>query len=132
MMNTASDNFDGESEPEAIPLYYHLRDGVGGDVTFTVYQGSVALAEIEGPGDAGLHKVMWNMDKREERTPQQIEQMRQRAARFGARGMMDEDEIRYVSTPAPLGEYKIVMSAAGQTMERTASILKDEWWMDRR
>jgi hypothetical protein len=123
-------NFDGESEPAAIPLYYYLRTDAGGDVTFTVYQGNVAIATLEGSGDAGFHKVLWNMDRREERSQQQIEQMRERMARFGR--PMSEDELRYTSTPAPIGEYTIVMSVNGQEMTRKASILRDEWWMQRR
>jgi hypothetical protein len=66
------------------------------------------------------------VDEREERSPQQIEQMRQRAGRFGARGKMSEEEMRYVSTPAPFGEYTVFMSANGQTVERRVSILTDE------
>ena len=34
--------------------------------------------------------------------------------------------------PAPLGEYTVVMSVNGQEISRTVSILKDEWWMNRR
>ncbi len=123
-------NFDGESEPAAVPLYYYLKNDAQGDVTFTVYQGSVAIATLEGSGDAGLHKVLWNMDRREERTEQQIEQMRQRMARFGR--PMSEDELRYTSTPAPVGEYTVVMSVNGREMTRKTSILRDEWWMERK
>jgi hypothetical protein len=128
--NSASDNFDGESEPEAISLYYNVSDAVEGGVTFTVYRGNVAMATLEGSGQVGLHKVMWNMDKREERTEQQIEQMRERYARFGRE--MDEDQLRYISTEAPVGEYTVVMTAGDITMERKVSILRDQWWMDRR
>ena len=128
--NSASDNFEGESEPMAIPFYYNLKDDVDGDVTFTVYRGNVALATLTGSGDAGLHKVMWNMDKREERTEEQIEQMRQRSARFGR--PVNEDEMRYTSAPAPIGEYTIIMSVNGMELKRHASILRDEWWMERR
>jgi len=70
------------------------------------------------------------MAKMEERSPEQQEQMRQRGSRFGR--PMSEDEIRYVSTPAPIGEYTVVMSVNGVEMKRKASILKDEWWMERR
>lgn len=78
-----------------------------------------------------MHKVLWNMDKQEERSEEQIEQMRERYARFGRE--VSEDELRYTSTPAPLGDYTIVMSIDGRpVMEREASILKDEWWMERR
>jgi len=128
--NRASDNFAGESEPLAIPFYYYLKDDVGEEVTFTVYQGKVAISEVTGTGDAGLHKVLWRMDKRGERSETQIQQMRERMERFGQ--TVDEDQIRYTSTPAAIGEYTIVMEAAGTGMKRKASILRDEWWMERR
>lgn len=128
--NSASDNFAGESEPMLIPFYYNLSDGVDGDVTFTVYQGDVSIATLTGSGEAGLHKVLWRMAKQEERSEAQQEQMRERFARFGRE--VDEDQIRYTSAPAPVGEYTIVMSAGGQVMKRKAAILRDEWWMLRR
>jgi hypothetical protein len=128
--NSSAQNFDGESEPMAIPLYYNLKDGVDGDVTFTVYRGNVALATLTGSGDAGLHKVMWNMDKREERSEAQIESMRERYARFGRE--VSEDDLRYTSSPAGIGEFTIVMEAGDMMMKRKASILRDEWWMNRR
>ena len=128
--NSSSQNFDGQSEPMAIPLYYNLKRAAAGEVTFTVYQGNVAIATLTGSGALGLHKVLWNMDKREERSEAQIEQMRERGARFGR--PMSEDELRYVSTPAPFGEYTIVMTVDGKQMKRKASILRDEWWMNRR
>ncbi|MGM0670385.1 MAG: VPS10 domain-containing protein, partial [Gemmatimonadota bacterium] len=114
MREYASDNFDGESEPMAIPLYYYLGSDAGGDVTFTVYQGNVAIASLTGPSEAGMHKVLWGMDKREERSEEQVEQMRERSARFGRE--VDEDELRYTSTPAPLGDYTITMSVNGQVV----------------
>jgi photosystem II stability/assembly factor-like uncharacterized protein len=128
--NSSSQNYGGESEAMAIPFYYNLKDDVSGDVTFTVYQGNVALATITGSSEAGLHKVVWNMDKREERSEQQVEQMRERMARFGRE--MSEDELRYTSTDASIGEYTIVMTAGDVKMKRKASILRDDWWLNRR
>jgi hypothetical protein len=117
----ASDNFQGESEPAAIPFYYWLQSNMADGVTFTVYQGNVAIATVTGPGEAGLHKVQWGMNK----TPQgQPEQAPQGAARFQGRGQRGQ--------AAPIGEYTVVMSVNGQEMSRTVSILKDEWWMTRR
>ncbi|MFC1791661.1 WD40/YVTN/BNR-like repeat-containing protein [Gemmatimonadota bacterium] len=117
----ASTNFAGESEPAAIPFYYYLQRGVNGPVTFTVYQGNVVIATVEGSGDAGIQEVSWGMNKVPEATPAQAQQ---RAGQFGggrARGQ-----------PAPIGEYTVVMSVNGQEMSRTVSILKDDWWMTRR
>jgi hypothetical protein len=127
---TASDNFAGESEPMEIPIYYWLQDGVGDDVTITVNQGNVAIATLTGSGDAGLHRVNWPMAKMVERTPQQQEQMRTRMARFGQ--TPDENQIRYTTTPAGVGEYTVVMSVGDLEFRRTVSILKDDWWMMRR
>jgi ligand-binding sensor domain-containing protein len=117
----ASDNFQGESEPAAIPFYYWLQSNVADGVTFTVYQGNMAIATVNGPGEAGLHEVQWGMNK----TPQgQPQQSPEGAARFQGRGQRGQ--------AAPIGEYTVVMSVNGQEMSRTVSILKDEWWMTRR
>lgn len=130
MTNYASSNYAGESEAMAIPFYYHLARNAG-EVTFTVYQGNVAIAELSGPAEAGLHAVQWNMDRREERSEQQQRMMRQRFERFGQ--TPDEDQIRWSSAPAPIGDYRVVMRVDGREVgTHAASILRDEWWMLRR
>jgi photosystem II stability/assembly factor-like uncharacterized protein len=124
MVNYAFSNFNGESEPLAIPFYYYLKSGVAGDVTFTVYQGNVAIATLEGTGQAGIHQVQWGMNKQPRLTPEQQAQAAQSGARFGAQARGE---------PAPLGEYRVVMTVDGRNLgERKVSILKDEWWMERR
>ncbi len=69
-------------------------------------------------GSAGLNKVAWGMTKTPAGAPAQPAQgggfRRQRVP------------------PAPLGEYTVVMSVNGREMSKTVSILKDEWWMNRR
>jgi hypothetical protein len=121
MSNYASANFDGESEPLEIPFYYWLQSASGGQVTFTVYQGNVPIATVEGPGSAGFHKVAWDMSKTPEGPAQQGPQGGGRFPGQGRRGQ-----------PAPVGEYTVVMSVGGQEVTRDVSILKDEWWMNRR
>jgi len=128
--NYASSNYAGESEAMAVPLYYWLGRAAR-EVSFTVYQGNVAIAELSGSAEAGLHSVSWNMDRREERSEQQQRVMRQRFERFGQ--TPDESQIRWSSTPAAPGEYRVVMRVDGREVAtHTASILKDEWWMLRR
>jgi photosystem II stability/assembly factor-like uncharacterized protein len=130
MTNYASANFAGESEAMSIPFYYHLEDDADA-VTFTVYQGNVAIAELQGTATAGLHAVVWDMDRREERSAEQQEAMRRRMARFGQEP--DEDQLRWQSSPAPVGDYRVVMRVDGREVAtHPASILKDEWWMLRR
>jgi len=128
--NYASSNFEGESEPTAIPLYYRLARDLGEDVTLTVYQGDVAIAELEGPGEAGLHRVDWGMDRRRERSQEEQQSMRERFERFGAEP--DEDQVRWITEDAAPGDYRVVLEAGGARMEREVSILRDEWWMMRR
>jgi len=140
--NWSSSNFRGESEPLAIPFYYHVRANVAGNATLTVYQGRFAIAEVTGAATAGLHRVDWNMTKRVERTQAEIDElMRARGGRGGGggagggrvgRGGQVSDAMRYATSPAPPGEYRIVLSVGGQMLERTVSILKDEWWQERR
>jgi len=121
MMNYATDNFDGESEPAEIAFYYWLRSGVGGEVTFTVYQGNMEVASVTGPGQAGLHRVGWNMMKA---PAGQAQQGPPGGGQFGGRMRRGD--------PAPLGEYTVVMEVNGQELSRKVSILKDDWWMLRR
>jgi photosystem II stability/assembly factor-like uncharacterized protein len=130
MDSHASNGAIGQSEAEEIPLYYWVKEDLGSDVTFLVKDGNVTIATIEGPGEAGLHKVAWEMVKMQERTEAAQEALRQRMERFGR--TVSESEIRYSTSPAPIGEYTIVMQAAGGEMSRDVSILKDEWWMLRR
>ena len=139
--NYSSSNFEGESEPDGIPLYYYLRDDVDGEVKFTVYQGALAIAELAGPGEAGLQRVVWDMEKRVERTAEEQEQMRARGRGRGGgrgglrgrgRGLSPEDRIRYAFSEAPAGEFRVVMTVNAWELEQTATIVRDEWWMERR
>ncbi len=141
--NWASSNFRGESEPVAIALYYHLRENATGNAVATVYQGNLAIAEVRGPATAGLHRIDWNMTRRIERSQAEIQEMMARGrggrgggggaagGRGGAPGQVP-DNIRYATTPAPPGEYRVVLTVGGQTMERGVTVLKDEWWQERR
>ena len=43
-----------------------------------------------------------------------------------------EDRIRYEFSEAPVGEYRVVMTIGDKMFERSVSILKDEWWQERR
>ncbi|MCI0437238.1 MAG: hypothetical protein L0271_26915, partial [Gemmatimonadetes bacterium] len=72
--NWASSNFRGESEPIAVPLYYHLRTNDGDSVTFTVYQGNLEIGRVRGAGSAGLHRADWNMTRRVERSQAEIDE----------------------------------------------------------
>jgi photosystem II stability/assembly factor-like uncharacterized protein len=141
MRNTSSSNFDGESAPLGVPLYY-LSGQSTDSVTFTVYQGSVPIAEIKGPSGTGVQQVLWDMGKRVERSEAEQEGLRSgdggggrggggRGGRGRGRGGPPRDNVRYAYSSAPDGDYRVVMSVGGQEIARTVSILKDEWWRAR-
>jgi len=124
--HAAFHNFDGENEAMEIPVYYWLASNAS-DVTLEVYQGQMLVAELDADGGAGMNRVPWDMERRVERSAEEQEEARER---FGDR--ISEDQIRYESEDAPIGEYRFVLTVDGERMEARASILRDEWWMQRR
>ena len=73
------------------------------------------------------------MDQRRERTEQEKKQARrtmERMRQFGAmaRQFMRGMDPNYISSPAPLGEYRIVLTADGKEFTKYASILQDIWF----
>ena len=116
-------------------MYYYLSEQASDSVTFSVYQNSLAIAEIKGPAQPGIHHVLWNMEKQIERSAAEQEQLRESGGgggRGGRRGGPPRDNIRYAYSSAPDGQYSVTMSVDGQQQEHKITILKDEWWMDRR
>ena len=138
--NYASSNFEGESEEAGAALYYYLGEAADGEVTVTIYQGALAVAEIEAPGEAGLHRVQWDLERRVERSAAEQERLRAEAQEGGGRGgggrggggRSPEDRIRFAFSSAPPGEYRVVLSVDGRELESSVRVLRDEWWRERR
>ena len=138
-INYSSSNFDGESEAPGASLYYYLGGDMSGDVTLTVYQGSVPISEIEGESSAGIHVVQWDLQKRLERTPAEQEAARAGGDRGGRGGggrgrggPTAEERIRYVFSEAPAGDYRVVLTVNGEAIERSVAVVQDTWWANRR
>ncbi|MFC1729334.1 WD40/YVTN/BNR-like repeat-containing protein [candidate division KSB1 bacterium] len=123
---SSSSNYWGQSEPRGVVINYYLRNTVIGDVRLVIYQGARMINEIEGENSAGINRIIWNMDQRlRERTDEEIERMRGQRGRFGGRGGGDP---RYVTGPAPEGEYLVRLIAGGREITKKAVILKDHWY----
>ena len=138
-MNYSSSNFDGESEKAGASLFYYLTNDAA--VTLTVYQGHVPIRVIEHDGTAGINQVQWDMEKRIERTAAEQESLAAggnggRGGRggggFGRGGPSAAERMQFVISDAVPGEYRVVLSANGMDYESTVTILKDEWWAERR
>ena len=130
MNASSSSNFSGESEPQALAIYYYLKDKSAEAPKLRVYQGNVVIAEYEGSTDPGINLIYWDMAKRTKRTEvekkriqAQIERYRQMG--YGRFATMDPN---YATSPAPLGEYKFVLTVNGKTFTKYASILQDLWY----
>jgi hypothetical protein len=69
----SAQNFEGENEPHGVMINYSLNKDIVEGVTISVYDGSVLINELRGPGNAGLNSVMWGMTKRDrKRTAEEI------------------------------------------------------------
>ncbi len=124
--NSSSSNFSGQSEPAGIVIDYYLRDKAKGEVKLQVFKGATLINEIQGSGDAGMNTVVWPMNARRERTPEEKkdfqEQMRQAQERgFRMRG----GDATYLSYQAPEGTYRIVLIADGKSETGYASVLPE-------
>jgi hypothetical protein len=125
---SSSLNYDGKSEPNGLVIYYYLKQKAEGDAKVTVYKGNMVINEIRGKKAAGIHKVLWNMTQRRERTEEEKKRIRERMKRYAAYGFRRQMDENYAYSPAPLGEYRIVLTVDGQKYTRYASINKDHWY----
>ena len=125
---SSTTNFNGESEPVGMTAWYYLGKDVTGDVKIQVYQGKMLIDEIKGENTAGVHKALWTISSRKERSEAQKKMIRERNARMREMGygryMQDPDFIR---TPVGEGEYSFVLVVGDKKMVQKASVLKDEW-----
>ena len=127
-MNSSSSNFQGESEPNGLVIYYYLKGKVEGDVKVTVYKGNMEINEIKGSSEAGLHKVVWNMNKRRKRSEKEVAQMQQMVRRYRQFGYRYPGDINYAYSPAGFGEFKFVLTVGNKKFVKTASVLQDLWF----
>ena len=127
---SSSSNYNGASEPNGIVVYYYLKQKPEGDVKIMVYKGNMLINKIKGKKAPGINKVVWDMTQRRERTEEEKKQMKERMERFAGRGFRTRMDPDFDYTPAPLGEYRIVLSVNGQEFTKHASILQDHWYVN--
>lgn len=130
--NYSSSNFEGESEAPGASLFFYLRSDT--EVTLTIYQGQLAISEIEHEGTAGINIVQWDMLKRIERSEEEQERVRsQRQARSGGGfGRQSGDTTRFAISEAAPGTYRVVLMVNDMEFEEEVTVLKDDWWQERR
>jgi photosystem II stability/assembly factor-like uncharacterized protein len=109
---TGTKTWTGQNAPEGTAIHYYLADSTDGDVQLTIVD--VLTAEVfrtlEGPGDAGLNRVQW--DLRGERP-----EGRQGGGGFGGN-----------RTPvAEPGVYRVTLTVDGTDYSTTVNVLEDIW-----
>ncbi|RLE03760.1 MAG: hypothetical protein DRJ11_03330 [Candidatus Aminicenantes bacterium] len=89
------------NEPNALSFWYYLKEKIPGKVKFQVktLEGEI-IWEGEGPAEAGLHRVLWNMRQRSDSQ---------------TRGWFRREMVEP-------GTYLVIMEAGGKTFKRKASI----------
>ncbi len=126
--HSSSTNFNGQSEPDGIVIYYYLKDKVKDDIKVSVYNGNKLINEIAAGNERGLQKVDWDMTVRRKRTEEEKKAIEERQRRFADSGFRRREDPEYEFTPAPWGEYRFVLQAGTQTLEGFAFILRDDWY----
>ncbi|MCD6332920.1 MAG: hypothetical protein J7L89_06570 [Bacteroidales bacterium] len=132
-MNSASLNFNGESEFPGVPINYFLKNEAK-KVTIQIFDGIRMIDEIKGSTDAGINRKNWNFSKRiRKRTAKEKEQMRKQMERFrqfagrSMRGQSRRGSSDWIMGQADPGEYLVKLIVDGKEMEQSFMVLKDFW-----
>ena len=140
---TAALNFSGQSRPNGAAIHYYLRSAASG-VTVRVYDGARVIAEVDGPGAAGLNTVRWNLQASRTLMPGEQPGGRGRGGRGGGgfgrggRGGADSATVFPSASPNAVmaevqpGSYRVVLSVGGREYEKTAVVVADHWYQTRK
>jgi len=128
--NSSSANFAGESESNDVAVYYYLKNKAATDVKLSVYQGKMLISEIKGSKDAGINKILWNMNIRKERSEAEKKRMKTMLKRYADMGFSPRGgqfDANFEFTPAPEGTYTVILTIGDKKLKGKATILKDHW-----
>ena len=148
---SASINYNGQSEPNGVVINYYLRSAVQDTITVRVLKGARVVAETKNAiRTAGINQVIWNMTMNRETIPLPIQPVTGGrggagaggrggigaggagaggAGAFGGRGGQGGASTTFGGQiSAPPGEYTVVINAAGKTLSKKAVILEDVWY----
>lgn len=101
------------NEPNAITINYYLKSALPTKVKITIKDAyGQVLRELEGPAEAGLNRVLWDM----------------RASRAQEAAAAGQPAMRRMAGLVEPGEYLVVLEAAGQKVEARARIKGRQSW----
>jgi len=125
-------NYNGESASGGVNVHFYAKSD--GKATVKVFKGSRMINQMEVDATAGLNTASWNIDQIvRERSEREITRLKAQMERF--RAFMSEEQLaqrlgnmKYVTAPATEGDYTIMLEMDGQSMSKTASVLRDDWF----
>jgi len=103
------------NEPNGVVINYYLKSAAAGKAVITIADPfGREWAKIEGPTDAGIHPVLWDMRRRMTREEQAAARMQRSGDPFA----------RW----APPGDYIVTLEIGGRTYTGKARITKRTGW----
>ena len=123
---SSSSNFDGESEPAGLAISYLLKSKPKDGPKIQIFAGGMLLNEVAASANVGLNTVYWNMTGRRERTPDEkkaAQEALRRARERGYGGGMGDPN--FATFPAQPGDYRIVLTVDGKSLETVGTVLRD-------
>ena len=124
---TASANFAGVSRPAGVAINYTLKAAAAGDVKIRIYDGARQIMEMDGPKNAGLNTVRWNLNGQREAGAADAAGRGGRGGgggggRGGAAPAAGGGTIGYT---VDAGEYRVVLMVGGKEYVQKVHILPD-------
>jgi hypothetical protein len=122
---TASANFAGQSRLPGVAINYVLKSAATGDVKVRIYDGSRQILEMDGPKNAGINTVRWNLNGQREAGAADAaggRGGRGGGGRGGAAAGTAAGRIGYTVSP---GEYRVVLIVGGREFTEKALVLPD-------
>ena len=104
-------HFQTQNEPSGMMIRYYLKNASAPVSIVIADSTGKEVAKLEGPGAAGIQTVTWNT--------------RKAAATGSARGGIIGSPIDQL---VPLGEYRVTLQAAGQTIGKIGRIVRTQGW----
>ena len=133
--NSASSNFNGESEERGTPFTFYLNpEMVDKNVKLEVYdhRGKM-IHEKELEAGKGINISSWNQQKRiRKRTEEELQRMERQLERW-ARYLSEEElaerkaDMIWVTGPAEPGRYTVVLTTSSGNESREFDLVEDHW-----
>jgi hypothetical protein len=113
--------FRAENPPFGTTITYYLRENVGGEATLAIKDKDGKTVRIlKGPGNAGIHRIVWDLKRQEKPTDSEIAQSR-------AETLSEKDALAWV----PAGDYTATLQAGSSSLKTEIKVRKERQGLKR-